>query len=35
LSIHRRKLKQIEEEEEEEEEEDATDTVCCRLKRID
>jgi hypothetical protein len=32
LSIHRRKLKQIEEEEEEE---DATDTVCCRLKRID
>jgi hypothetical protein len=33
LSIHRRKLKQIEEEEEEEE--DATDTVCCRLKRID
>jgi hypothetical protein len=34
LSIHRRKLKQIEEEEEEEEE-DATDTVCCRLKRID
>jgi len=33
LSIHRRKLKQIEEEEEEEE--DATDTVCCWLKRID